>query len=156
MFQTEKLYELGKLVERDRELAGLTQDQLAKMLNETEHRPIDVFTKKTKIANRTWIAKLEAGLLRRELSLGVRQWLAKTLNGNIPLYQNLPNNLNKKPKRKVFTAGNLDILPLVKHLEKSGMDKITFDELCRFCEVYERCLKIGISPFDPFGVGSRI
>jgi len=151
MAQIENLCEL---IKHDRELAGLTQAQLAEKLNEVEGRPIDPYTKKPKLALRTWLAKLEAGLLKRELSLNVRQWLAKTLNGNISLYQSLPNNPNK-PQKEAFVFGNLDVLPLVKHLAKSSWDKITFDDLYRLCEIYKRCLEIGISPFDPFGVDER-
>lgn len=146
-----KAENLCKLVKHDRELAGLNQDQLAKKLNEVEGRPIDPFTKKPKIASRTWVSKLEAGLLRRDLSLDVRQWLAKTLMGNISLYQTLPSSLGK-PKKENLIFGNLDVLPLVKYLAKSNLEKITLDDLCHFCEIYKRCLEIDISPFNPLGL----
>lgn len=132
-----KARNLCELVKGDREKAGLTQDQLATKLNETECRPIDAHTKKAKIASRTWLAKLETGLLKRELSSNVRQWLAETLNGNVSLYQTLPSNLNtNKPKEKYVALGDSNVLPLIKFLAKSNLKKITFDKFCRFCEIY--------------------
>lgn len=147
---------LCELVRHDRELAGLTQEQLATKLNETECRPMDTHTKKPKIASRTWLAKLEAGLLKRELSLNVRKWLAEKLNGNVSLYQTLPSNLNPGlSKKEAFIFGNLDVLPLVKFLAKSDLDKITFDVLLDFLEAYRRCSEIGISLIDPLKINEN-
>lgn len=152
----DKVKNLCELVRHDRELAGLTQEQLATKLNEAEYRPIDAHTKKPKIASRTWLAKLEAGLLKRELSLDVRQWLAEKLNGNVSLYQILPSNLNPGlSKKEAFIFGNLDFLPLVKFLAKSNLDKITFDDLYNFCEAHSRCSEIGISLVDPLNLNKK-
>jgi transcriptional regulator with XRE-family HTH domain len=136
---------LGELVCRDRELAGLTQDQLVAKLNKVKNRPTDPFTKKPKLAHRSWLAKLEAGRLRRGLRLEVRIWLAKALDGNIDLYQKLPI----RPSDSNLAVDDFDVLPLVKHLAQSDKQKLPFEELCRLCEAYKRCADVGVSLIAP-------
>lgn len=82
----------GELVQRDRERAGLSQEQFAAKLNEVpaQNRPTDPYTKRPKVAMRGWIAKVEAGLLQRDLRVEVREWLARALNGDIAVYRSLP------------------------------------------------------------------
>ncbi len=89
----------GELVQRDRERAGLSQEQFAAKLNEVPERdrPTDPYTKKPKAAMRGWIAKVEAGLLQRDLRLEVREWLARALKGDVEIYRTLP--LNAAPQK---------------------------------------------------------
>lgn len=84
----------GELVQRDRERAGLSQEQFAAKLNEVPERdrPTDPYTKKPKVAMRGWIAKVEAGLLQRDLRIEVREWLARTLKSDVEVYRTLPLN----------------------------------------------------------------
>lgn len=82
----------GELVQRDRERAGLTQEQFADKLNAVpvKDRPLDPYTKKPKTAQRSWVAKVESGALQRDLRVEVREWLARTLNGDVEVYRTLP------------------------------------------------------------------
>ena len=77
------------LVKRDRYLCKLTQEEMAAKLNKLK-RPVDVRTKRKIKASRAWISRIEKGLLKEDLSLDVRQWLAEVLNGDIVLYKTLP------------------------------------------------------------------
>lgn len=83
---------LGELVRKDRERAGLTQEQLAEKLNSMHSLPLDPFTKRAKVASRTWIAKVESGILQRDLRLEVREWLANVLGGDLEAYRTLPHS----------------------------------------------------------------
>ncbi len=135
----------GELVRRDRELLGLTQEQLATRLSKTKDHPRDPYTKKPKKAARSWIAKLESGRLRRGLRIEVRQWLARHLKGDFELYESLPVvdvNATSIPE-------DFDVLPLLKHLATSKKDTLAFQELIRLCEAYRRCSEIGVSLLDP-------
>jgi len=85
---------LGELVQKDRERAGLTQEQLASKLNSMSNLPLDPFTKNAKVARRTWIAKVESGLLQRDLRLEVREWIANALGGDLESYRTLPHSKN--------------------------------------------------------------
>ncbi len=76
-------------MQRDRERAGLTQDQFAEKLNAASDRPLDPYTKKPKTAHRSWIAKVESAALQRDLRVEVREWLASVLKGDADVYRTL-------------------------------------------------------------------
>ena len=78
---------LGETVQRDREKVGLSQEELAGRLNSIGNPPLDPFTKKPKKAYRSWVAKVESGILQRDLRIEVRDWLARALNADPNIYK---------------------------------------------------------------------
>ena len=78
---------LGEHVQRDRERAGLSQEELAERLNSIGNPPLDPYTKGPKKAYRSWVAKVESGTLQRDLRLEIRDWLARALNADPDVYR---------------------------------------------------------------------
>ncbi len=139
---------LGELIARDRIKLGLGQEDLAKKLNEIPEKPVNDYKKKPHVFYRSWIAKLEKGLLKRNLSDKMREFLQKALNGKENLYSTLPIG-SKGSKIHAFEDPETDILPLIKEIAGKGkMKTLTFEQFLALHEAHSSLSKFVLSLFQ--------
>jgi len=139
---------LGLQVRNDRERKGLTQANLAELLQKSDTRPLNPHTKRRHNFARSWVAKLECNSLKRELQKEVRQYLAKILDGDTSLYLALPTKITSQTSRH----DQDNILPLIKFVaSKEGLTSFSFDQFRRLCDAENACKETGISLVNPLG-----
>ena len=80
---------LGEIVRYDRVRLGLNQEDFSKRLQNGNNIPVDPHTKKPKLFCRTWVAKLEAGHLKRDLSDKLRMFLADIAEEETKYYMSI-------------------------------------------------------------------
>ena len=138
-----KFFYLGELVRHDRRRLGLNQEDFSKRLQSGNNTPIDPHTKKPKLFSRTWVAKLEAGFLTRELSNELRMFLADITGGDKVFYELLPV---KKPQAVTLQEiGEHNVLPLIKYLANLSTERLTFTQLVSLCKAHKSCASLGIN-----------